>query len=223
MKRGDRVSETLIFLKPDAVVRKYVGAKTLKIFLDNGIEFKAFRIFKPPKSFIANDHYGIHKGRFFYTWLIEYVTCGSITAAVVAGDNVIEKVRTLLGATVPENALPDTIRGRYGIFGGINVIHASDSIETAFKEINLWNPLFKEDGFKNVDFRLNDYVDNYINWPMIDCLHYREISRKIASSALNEEEAKGIFINLLSKETDIEEGVISALSKVMVENCKLGR
>ncbi len=121
------MSETLVFLKPDAVVRRYVGARTLKIFLDNGIEFKAFRIFKPTKSFFANEHYGIHKGRFFYTWLIEYVTSGPIAAAIATGDNVIETVRTLLGATVPEDALPGTIRGRYGIFGGINVVHASDS------------------------------------------------------------------------------------------------
>jgi nucleoside-diphosphate kinase len=217
------MSETLVFLKPDAVVRRYVGARTLKIFLDNGIEFKAFRVFKPPKDFIASDHYGIHKGRFFYPWLIEYVTCGPIVAAIMEGSSVIEKVRTLLGATVPENALPDTIRGRYGIFGGINVAHASDSKETAIKELNLWNPLFKEEGFKNVDFRINDYVDNYINWPMIDSLHYRELSKKFATGALNEEEANRNFKNLLFKETDIKEEIIVSLSKVMVENCKLGR
>jgi len=217
------MNETLIFLKPDAVVRRYVGARTLKTFLDSGLEFKAFRIFKPLKNFIANDHYGIHKGRFFYPWLIEYVTCGQIAAAILAGDNVIEKVRTLLGATVPENASLDTIRGRYGIFGGINVVHASDSYETAIKEINLWDSSFREEGFKNVDLRLNDYIDNYINSSMIDCLYYREISKKIADGTLNEEEAEGIFINLLSKETDVEEEIISSFSKVMVDNCKLGR
>lgn len=217
------MSETLVFLKPDAVVRRYVGARTLKTFLDNGIEFKAFRIFKPPKDFIANDHYGIHKARFFYPWLIEYVTCGPIAAAILSGDSVIEKVRALLGATVPENASLDTIRGRYGIFGGINVVHASDSNETSIKEINLWNSSFREEGFNNVDSRLNDYINSYINLPMIDCFYYREISRKIADGGLNEEEAKGIFMNLLNRETDVEEGIISSLSKVMVENCKLGR
>jgi len=217
------MNETLIFLKPDAVIRRYVGARTLKILLDDGIEFKAFQIFKPPESFIANDHYGIHKDRFFYNWLIGYVTCGPIAVAIVTGNNVIEKVRKLLGATVPEDALLDTIRGRYGIFGGINVVHASDSIETATNEINLWKPLLKEEGFKNVDIRINDYIDNYINWPMIDCLSYRELSEKIVTAELNEKEASRIFTNLISKETDIEETIINSFSEVMLENCKLGR
>jgi nucleoside-diphosphate kinase len=217
------MSETLVFLKPDAVLRRYVGARTLKTFLDNGLEFNAFRIFKPPKNFIANDHYGIHKGRFFYPWLIEYVTCGPIAAAILEGDNVIEKVRALLGATVPENASLDTIRGRYGIFGGVNVVHASDSNETAIKEIYLWNSSFREEGFNNVNFRLNDYIDKYINFPMIDCFYYRELSRNIADGTLNEEEAQEIFINLLSQETDVEKEIISSFSKIMVENCKLGR
>ena len=84
------MNETLIFLKPDAVIRRYVGARTLKILLDNEIEFKAFQIFQPTKNFIANDHYGIHKGRFFYNWLIGHVTCGPIAAAIVTGNNVIE-------------------------------------------------------------------------------------------------------------------------------------
>lgn len=217
------MNETLIFLKPDAVIRRYVGARTLQILLDDGIEFKAFQIFQPSKSFIANDHYGIHEGRFFYNWLIGYVTCGPIAAAIVTGNNVIEKVRKLLGATVPEDALPDTIRGRYGIFGGINVVHASDSIETANNEINLWKPLLKEKGFKNVDIKLNDYIDKYINWPMIDSLHYRDLSKKVETGSLNENEASRIFTNLISKETDIEEKIINSFSEVMVENCKLGR
>ncbi len=217
------MSETLVFLKPDAFVRKYVGARTLKTFQDNGLEYKTFKVFKPPKDFIADEHYGIHKGRFFYPWLIEYITCGPIAAAVLAGGNVVERVRALLGATVPENALPDTIRGRYGIFGGINVVHASDSDSTAKKEIDLWKSLLKEEDFINVDARLSDYIEKYINFPMIDCYYYREISRKIADGALGEKETEELFKHLLSLETDVENELVASISRLMVENCRLGR
>ena len=119
--------------------------------------------------------------------------------------------------------MSDTIRGRYGIFGGINVVHASDSIETANNEISLWKPLLKEEGFTNVDIKLNDYIDNYINWPMIDSLYYRELSKKVVTGSLNEKEASRIFTNLITKETDIEETIINSFSEVMVENCRLER
>jgi len=87
---------------------------------------------------LAEKHYEVHKERSFFSSLIEFITSGPVVAMVWEGDGVVASARKIIGATNPLNAEPGTIRGDFGVDVGRNLIHGSDAIETAQREINLW-------------------------------------------------------------------------------------
>jgi nucleoside-diphosphate kinase len=91
---------------------------------------------------VAEQHYGEHKGKPFYDELVSFITSGPVFAMVWQGENVIATARQMMGATNPKDALPGTIRGDYGVTVGKNIIHGSDSLESAKREISLF---FKEE------------------------------------------------------------------------------
>ncbi|MFZ5625719.1 MAG: nucleoside-diphosphate kinase, partial [Bacillota bacterium] len=101
---------------------------------------------------LAHQHYAEHVGKPFFPGLVEYITSGPVVALVLGGKGVVAGVRAMNGATNPANAAPGTIRGDYGIEVGRNVVHASDSVESAEREIAIY---FKEEEIlsyeKNVD------------------------------------------------------------------------
>jgi nucleoside-diphosphate kinase len=211
--------DILVFLKPDAVIRRYIGARTIKEFLDAGFKVKYFGEAYPSKEFIETKHYAQHRGKFFYDWLVDYVASSHLLVFILTGNDVIYEVRKLLGATIPENADWNSIRGRYGIFGGINVAHASDNVENGKREIDIW----KKDIIKiqkNCDYteRANAYITKYIDSSMVDTLRYREISKKLMNEKINEKEAKYLFINLLSEESDLKREIILRFAEIMVRN-----
>lgn len=84
---------------------------------------------------LAERHYAVHKGKFFYDGLVSYITSGPVVVAAVEGPDVIKMVRLMVGATRPAEAAPGTIRGDYGVTGLRNLIHASDAPQTADEEI----------------------------------------------------------------------------------------
>ncbi len=220
-KRGtiNMTEDVLVFLKPDAVIRRYIGARTIKEFLDAGFKIGYFGEAYPSKEFIETKHYAQHKGEFFYDWLVDYVTSSHLLVFILTGDDVICEVRKLLDATITENADCNSIRGRYGIFGGINVAHASDSAENGKRELNIW----KKDVIKierNYDYteRADAYINKYINFSMVDTIRYREISKQLMNEKINEKEAKYLFVNLLSKESDLNREIISRFAEIMIRN-----
>ena len=87
---------------------------------------------------LAEEHYGEHKERPFFGELVGFITSSPVFAMVWEGDNVIATARTMMGKTNPADAAPGTIRGDYGISVGMNIIHGSDSPESAQREIGLW-------------------------------------------------------------------------------------
>src|SRR5690625_7864664 len=87
---------------------------------------------------LAEEHYGEHKERLFFCELVEFITSGPVFAMVWEGENVISVARTMIGATNPAEAQPGSIRGDYGVTVGKNIIHGSDSLESATREINLF-------------------------------------------------------------------------------------
>lgn len=121
------MERSLIILKPDAVQRGLAGtilgrleARGLKI-----IGLKLMRIDED----LARRHYDVHDGKPFFAGLVEYITSGPVIVLVVTGKNVIQTVRTMVGATNPVQAAPGTIRGDFALEIGRNLIHASDSPE----------------------------------------------------------------------------------------------
>lgn len=133
------MERSLIILKPDTVQRGLVGPILTRLE-QRGLKFLGLKLIQIDQG-LAQRHYAVHAGKPFFPDLIEYITSGPVVVAVVAGKNVIEVVRSTVGATNPVKATPGTIRGDFALEIGRNLIHASDSPENGEAEVNLF---FKE-------------------------------------------------------------------------------
>ncbi len=127
---------TFLAIKPDGVQRGLVG-EILSRFEKKGFKLVALKQLTPTKA-LAEQHYGVHKDRPFFSGLVDFITSGPVVAMVWEGDGVIASARKVIGATKPLEADPGTIRGDLAVNIGRNVIHGSDSKETAQFEIGLW-------------------------------------------------------------------------------------
>ncbi len=130
------MEQTLIILKPDAVQRRLLG-RIIQRFEDKGLRVAAAKFMRIPRD-LAERHYDVHKGKPFYQSLIEYITSGPVLVMVLAGPGVIEMARRMMGKTFGFEADAGTIRGDFGVSRTKNLIHGSDSPETAEKEIALY-------------------------------------------------------------------------------------
>ena len=126
------MERSLIILKPDAVQRGLVST-ILGRLEQRGLRFAGLKMMHVTED-LARKHYAEHEGKPFFAGLIEYITSGPVVVIVVSGKNVIETVRTMVGATNPVKAAPGTIRGDFGLEIGRNLIHASDSPESGDRE-----------------------------------------------------------------------------------------
>lgn len=218
----------LILLKPDGIVRRYAGARALKSILELNPDINFFGIIKfsnieePEKSFLSEKHYGEHKGKFFYENLVNFMSSTELGVIIISGENIVEKVRNLLGKTMCEKADPLSIRGRYGTTKGINLVHASDSNETAKREVDLWREMLKIDTNKDYALEMMEYIKKYENFPMIDSLRYREISKDVSEGKIDKQTAEKLFLELISKETDFDKEKIKELPRLIIENILLG-
>ena len=105
---------------------------------------------------LAEEHYGEHKERPFFGELVEFITSGPVFAMVWEGENVILTARQMMGATNPKDAAPGTIRGDFAVTVGKNMIHGSDSAESAVREIGLF---FKEEELVSYEKTMNSWVN----------------------------------------------------------------
>ena len=131
------MEQSLVIIKPDGTVRRRIGALVVKALLDRGYKARAFREMKVPRD-VAKLHYAVHKEKPFFPWLVDFISSGRVLVMILEGDGVIQGVRDALGATFVQKAEPDSLRGKYGIWAGINIAHASDGQDTARDEIALW-------------------------------------------------------------------------------------
>ena len=129
---------TLVLLKPDTVARGLVG-EVLRRYEAKGLSIVAMEL-RQIDAEISDRHYAEHVERDFYPPLREFVTSGPLVALVLEGDEAIEVVRALNGATDGRKAAPGTIRGDYSLSNRENLVHGSDSPESAAREIGLWFP-----------------------------------------------------------------------------------
>jgi nucleoside-diphosphate kinase len=130
--------KTLLIIKPDGVARGLVGEILMRI------ERKGYHIERIKGEVLARDlaekHYAEHKGKPFYDDLIDYITDGLSVVGVIAGENTIESLRVIMGPTDPLEATPGSIRGAYATSVTHNLVHGSDSPESAEREIALFFP-----------------------------------------------------------------------------------
>lgn len=139
---ADTRERTLVLIKPDGVRRGLVGEVLRRV------EAKGYRIvaldMRVPDTDLLSEHYAEHAGKDFFGPLVEFMSSGPVVAAVVEGEQVVTGFRSLAGATDPTTAPPGTIRGDLGRDWGIpvtqNVVHGSDSVASAEREITLWFP-----------------------------------------------------------------------------------
>lgn len=127
------MERSLIILKPDAVQRGLVGA-ILGRLEQRGLKIIGMKLMQIDEA-LARKHYGEHEGKPFFSGLVEYITSGPVIVLAVTGENVIEMVRNMVGATNPLKSAPGTIRGDFAVSIGRNLIHASDKPESGDREV----------------------------------------------------------------------------------------
>ncbi len=130
------MERTLVLIKPDAMQRALTG-RILARLERRGLRIAAMRLFQMEDA-LARRHYAEHEGKPFFEGLISYITACPIIATVFEGTNAVEVVRKTMGATNPAAAEPGTIRGDLALETGRNLIHGSDSLESARREIALF-------------------------------------------------------------------------------------
>lgn len=136
------MEKTLILIKPDGVERKLIGK------IVDRIEMKGFQIEELKMMTLSDEvaeiHYAEHREKPFFSSLVEFMTCGPIVAMVVSGEGAVKGMRNLMGATNPLESAPGSIRGDFGLEVSKNLIHGSDSLESAEREMRLFFPEIKK-------------------------------------------------------------------------------
>jgi nucleoside-diphosphate kinase len=127
---------TLVLIKPDGVQRLLTG-RVLARYEERGLKLVGLKLMSVSRE-LAERHYDVHRAKPFFRGLVEFITSGPLVAAVLEGPNAIAVVRAMNGATRPHEAAPGTIRGDFALETAQNLVHASDSPETAASELALW-------------------------------------------------------------------------------------
>ena len=130
------LERTLVLVKPDGVQRLLVG-RILARYEERGLRLVGLKLMQTSRE-LAERHYAVHREKPFFAGLVEFITSAPLVAAVLEGPNAIAIVRAMNGATRPHEAAPGSIRGDFAVETAQNLVHASDSADTAASEIALW-------------------------------------------------------------------------------------
>jgi nucleoside-diphosphate kinase len=130
------MERTLIILKPDAVQRGLCG-QILDRFEKKGLQIVGLKFVRIGQA-LAETHYGPHKGKAFYDGLVKFMTSSPVVVVALEGKDVLAISRKMMGATFGSKAEPGTIRGDFGVSNSFNLIHGSDSAESATRELGLF-------------------------------------------------------------------------------------
>ncbi len=130
------VERTFVMIKPDGVRRGLVG-ECIRRFERRGLKLIELKMLTPDRA-LAERHYEVHRGKPFFESVVRFITSGPVVAMVLEGEGAVGAVRQMVGATRPLEAAPGSIRGDFALEIEENIVHASDSGETAAQEIALW-------------------------------------------------------------------------------------
>jgi nucleoside-diphosphate kinase len=132
------MERSLILIKPDAFARALTG-EIIARFERKGLRLEAMKLMTMSAE-LAERHYAEHAGKPFFEELVQFITSGPLVAMVLAGERAVEAARQVIGATDPLQADAGSIRGEYAIVVGQNMVHGSDSPESAAREVGLFFP-----------------------------------------------------------------------------------
>lgn len=130
------MEKTLVLVKPDGVKKGLIG-EIIQRFENRGLTIDGLKMLVLSRE-QANTHYYEHRDKSFFTGLVDFITSGPLVAMVIGGDNAVKVVRAMMGATNPIEAAPGTIRGDFALSMSHNVIHGSDSVSSAQREIAIF-------------------------------------------------------------------------------------
>lgn len=147
------MERTLVLIKPDAVQRGLAGAIITRLER-RGLKLAAMKMMQVTPE-LAQKHYGAHIGKPFFDGLVKFITSSPLIAIAVEGESAVEVVRTTMGATNPVEAGPGTIRGDFALTIGANLIHGSDSAESAAAELALF---FADDEVLDYARGIDDWI-----------------------------------------------------------------
>lgn len=147
------LEKTFLMVKPDGVQRNLIG-EIVQRFEKKGFQLVGAKLMQISRD-LAEQHYAEHKERPFFGELVDFITSGPVFAMVWQGENIIKVAREMMGKTNPAEAAPGTIRGDYAVQVGMNIIHGSDSPESAEREINLF---FKEEELVEYTREINKWI-----------------------------------------------------------------
>ncbi|MBH8582310.1 nucleoside-diphosphate kinase [Thermoactinomyces sp. CICC 10735] len=147
------MEKTFIMVKPDGVQRGLIG-EIVSRFERKGYQLVGAKLMTVSHE-LAEQHYIEHKEKPFFGELVDFITSGPVFAMVWQGNGIIAAARQMMGKTNPSEALPGTIRGDYGVNVAMNIVHGSDSPESAEREIALW---FDEEDFNHYEKTINRWI-----------------------------------------------------------------
>ena len=148
------MERSLVLIKPDAIQRGLAG-EIISRLERRGLKIVAMKMLHMDKA-LAQRHYAVHKGKAFFDGLVDFISSSPIIAIVFQGKNAVEVVRQMMGETDPSKAQSGTIRGDFAIDIGHNLIHGSDSLENASKEIDLF---FSKEEIFDYDRETNKWIN----------------------------------------------------------------
>ncbi|NVM52985.1 MAG: nucleoside-diphosphate kinase [Candidatus Helarchaeota archaeon] len=216
------MEESLVFLKPDAVLRRSIGAAILQEFLKNDDKFSivAFKEVQVSAD-LAKKHYQEHEGKIFFPWLVKSICSAPVLAMIVQGE--IQQIRDFLGATFVQKAELGTIRGRFGIWGGVNSVHASDSPENGRRELDLWKNLASLNKDLNALKKIKDYITKWINTLKEEnVFKLRNLCRNLTENQSRKEEVHRDLTRILAEECPLSDTqTIRNFANIIIENVLL--
>jgi nucleoside-diphosphate kinase len=130
------VERTLIIVKPEGVQRGLIG-QVIARFEQKGLKVVGLKLMQIPRE-MAERHYAEHAGKAFYDGLVGHITSSPVVVGVLEGPEAVSVARTMMGVTNPKVAAPGTIRGDFGLDIGLNIVHGSDGMESAQREIGIF-------------------------------------------------------------------------------------
>lgn len=130
------MEKTLVIIKPDGVKRGLIG-EIISRYERKGFKILDAKLIRADRK-ILEEHYSEHKGKDYFEKLVAYMMEGPVMVMIIEGEDVVEVIRNMNGHKDPKKALPGTIRGDYANSVTKNIVHASDSMESAEREINIW-------------------------------------------------------------------------------------
>ena len=188
--------------------------------MDRGYKIRAFREMKVPEP-LAKLHYAVHKEKPFFSWLVDFISSAPVLAMIFESDDVIQGVRDALGATFVQKADPSSLRGKYGIWAGVNIAHASDAPETADKEIELWTT---EGGLKessDAEDKARAYITQYISGDADYTMEIRDVVKNAIENRDTSDNVLQFLIELLGKDSEgVAPEEITALATVIFDYVK---